>query len=86
MRITKTAFKAWLAQNKRKYFYMSVPCACPIARYLSEKSGTQVHVTSPDAYSDDWEMTLPEWATTFVDNFDALPGYRTRGERALRLL
>lgn len=86
MRITRKEFAAWLAKNQRKPFYKADPCWCALARYLTEKSGAQAHVLSPDAYGDDWELTLPRWATEFVDKFDALPGESVSGKRALALL
>ena len=85
MRIVRKDFKAWLQKHRNRTFYMSSPCGCPLAGYLTEKVGEKVYVTI-DAYSDNWESRLPRWATDFVDAFDALPGYRVKGAKALALL
>lgn len=86
MRIVRKKFKAWLARHKNMSFYPNEPCMCPLACYLTEIVGQQVTVMSPDAYSDDWAMTLPLWATEFVDAFDALGTRAVLGHRALAIL
>lgn len=85
MRLAKKEFAAWLAKHKKQTFVTNDPDMCALSCYLSEKVGEHVTVTSPDAYSADWEMTLPRWATDFVDAFDA-SGKVVRGSRALALL
>lgn len=86
MRLVRKDFAAWLKKHKHQSFYQAEPCMCPLACYLTDKGGSQAHVTSPDAYGDDWELTLPRWATDFVEQFDAMPGRTVSGERALTLL
>ena len=85
-KIVRKDFAKWLAKHKGMSFYPNEPCMCPIACYLTEKVGEQVTVPSPDAYSADWQTTLPRWATDFVDSFDALGPRPVRGARALALL
>jgi len=88
MRIVRKDFVAWLKKNKHASFIPNDPCRCPLARHLTDKGGSQAHVLSPSAYADDWEMTLPRWATDFVESFDAMTTRcgRVTGARALELL
>lgn len=86
MRIVRKDFATWLKKHKRMAFYPNEPCMCPIACYLTDRTGGPANVLSPDAYGPDWELTLPKWATDFVDAFDAMPGRTVSGERALTLL
>lgn len=85
MKLTKKAFAAWLAKNKRRRFARSNPCCCPLARFLTDQEGTAVSVMPDEAYSADDEMGLPKWAQKFVENFDTTDG-PTTGAVALRLL
>lgn len=87
MRLTRKAFKAWLASlgPRRIAGYAGVPCNCPVSRFLGE--GVEVLYASHKLPGKE-HRDNPVWATTFIEKVDEdrEGGQRVTAATALRIL
>lgn len=84
------AFEAWLAQRARTMasFRPADECGCPLAMWMRERAGNVVGIIVGDdmvtADFDDGAYlalgVLPDWAVTFVRQFDETFGPKANGE------
>jgi hypothetical protein len=68
-------FSEWLKIQPADTSYCGAPSKnCPISRYLSDREGYPVRVGTTIYFSDDSkeDYELPRWATSYINNFDAL--------------
>lgn len=89
--LTKAKFKKWL---ESKHSRTKVGCpqscsSCPLAKFLTQTTGTEYSVGSLDYY-EVWKTTkyalLPEWARMFIADVDNTPYQYVTATTALRLL
>jgi hypothetical protein len=93
IKINKSSFRSWLKNNQKLKFRPSNYCYCPLATFLTIKSGKVYKVGKTICWTENMTLgvhlmpdELPQWAIDFVEKIDKSEAEYVTSTRCLKIL